>query len=79
MAIVAARMTMIWSRRSVVKMRLKVVIARPVVVMELVGEWLACRADAVTPYGPRILPACVPAMVNDQAARGVAKSARAAK
>ena len=28
-AIVAARMTMIWSRRSVVKMRLKVVIARP--------------------------------------------------
>ena len=72
-------MTMIWSKRSVVKMRLKVVIACPVVVMESVGEWLAYRAEAVTPYGPRIPQARTRAMVDDQAARGAAKSARAAK
>ena len=72
-------MTMIWSRRSVVKMRLKVVIACPVVVTELVGELLAYGVGGVTPYGPRILPARILAMVNHQAARGVAKSACAAK
>ncbi len=86
MATVAASTTMIWSRRSVVKMRLKVVIAcpgrreeyldRPVASTEACGDNSVIAPWAIAPSASRFTAKPI---VNDQAASGAVQSVRVAK
>lgn len=74
---VAARTTMIWSRRSVVKMRLKVVIACPGRRESYLERPVASTGEhrdnsVVAPGRPPPTDRAPPGAVNDQAASGAA-------